>query len=305
MEELQNIKCYKRRFTKAWLLFLALSAHSVAQHKLILKHLSEYVMPAISRPILLADYLTSCYNKGGVLAVLALESLFVLIVHHNLDYPHYFESLYRLCTLTVFSAKYRTKFMTLLSHSLQSVNLTSYTVAAFIKRLLRVAIHAPSTSALFCLAQVTWLLRQHPQCHVLIHRFPAEDRGNAISSVVKPAAHGVSEVLEGGGVGKEDSDPYDPREDRDLERTQALHSSCWELEVLLRHHVHSVGVLVRALQQDPSSTATNSAAAPLRVADFMQQDYSTLITSELKKAKKFGAQAYREPTHLLGSSGSL
>jgi U3 small nucleolar RNA-associated protein 19 len=127
-------------------------------------------VPSLRNPMLLADYLTQSYRVGGVVAVLALESLFHLIMHHNLDYPDFFRSLYRLCTVEVFSARYRVTFMKLLNASLKSVNIPAYVAAAFAKRLAHLALHTPSPNAPFCIAQCTWLLRQHPQTQPLIHR---------------------------------------------------------------------------------------------------------------------------------------
>ena len=168
-QELLDPSFHRRAFSRAWLTLMSLPMNS-SQHKLVLRHLSDHVLEHIDRPLLLADYLTNSYNSGGIIAVLALESLFQVIVKNNLDYPKFFLSLYRLCTVEVFSAKYRSKFMKLLNASLKSTNLTQYTVAAFIKRLTRLTLFIPSPSALFCIAQVTWLLRRHPQCMALIHR---------------------------------------------------------------------------------------------------------------------------------------
>lgn len=46
-------------------------------------------------------------TTGGVAAVLALQSLFQLIMNYNLDYPDFFAKLYRLLQPTVFHTKYR------------------------------------------------------------------------------------------------------------------------------------------------------------------------------------------------------
>lgn len=161
--------CHVKEFSRTWLLLFSLPM-SKKQRRLALKHLPVHVTPFLLQPLLLADYLISTvHSGGGVVGILALESLFQIIVQHNLDYPHFFEALYRMCNADVFSAKYRAKFTTLLHTSLKSTNLPAYTVAAFIKRLARLAIKIPGPSASFCLAQGVLLLRTHPQCHKLIH----------------------------------------------------------------------------------------------------------------------------------------
>ena len=121
--KLFSLKQHKKLFSKVWLLFLSMNDLTLSQHKLILKHLPLHLMKDFDRPILLSDYLTQCYNYKGIIAVLSLESLFYLIIYHNLDYPRFFESLYCLCTAEVFSAKHRSTFMKLLSDSLKSTNL--------------------------------------------------------------------------------------------------------------------------------------------------------------------------------------
>ena len=168
-EKLLEKACHVKEFSRTWLLLFSLSM-SKKQRRLALKHLPTHVTPFLPQPLLLADYLIqTVHSGGGVVGILALESLFQIIVQHNLDYPHFFEALYRMCNADVFSAKYRSKFTTLLHTSLKSTNLPAYTGAAFIKRLTNLAIKIPGPSASFCLAQAVLLLRTHPQCHKLIH----------------------------------------------------------------------------------------------------------------------------------------
>jgi hypothetical protein len=262
--EMLDARCHRKAFSRAWLALLAVPM-TAPQHKTVLRHIPDLVMPHLDQPLLLADYLTRSYECGGVTAVLALESLFDVILKHNLDYPQFFRSLYRLCTVEVFSAKYRVKFMKLLNASLRSVNLTAYVVASFIKRLARVSLSAPGPVALFCLAQITWLLRRHPQCIRLIHKPTAgSDRG---------------------------SDTFKPEEEDDLEQTGALESSLWELEALRRHHFHAVATLASALDNE-SSTQSGVKEIPLNIDDFINQSYATLIESELKSTKKHSALAF-------------
>ena len=279
-EQLGDRPSYQKIFSKAWLAFLSRPL-SASQHKLVLKHLPDNVMGDMETPLLLADYLSQTYAQGGILAVLALESLFQLIVKHNLDYPDFFTSLYRLCTTGIFAAKYRGKLMTLLCASLKSTNLPAYLVAAFVKRLLCLALHAPTPSAIYCLAQATWLLRQHPQCQVLLHR-------------KSPAATGSSH-----GHGE-----YNILEEDQLEKSQALHSSLWEAEVLAGHHIHCISVLATALQSASSTAAATlkDVSAPLRVEDYLSDSYVSLMEAELARIKKHAPMAFKQPEALLLTS---
>lgn len=276
-EKLQDVDYYKKAFSKAWLALLSLP-FTAAQHKLLLKHLPEHVVPNMRNPMLLADYLTQSYATGGMVAVLALESLFHLIVHNNLDYPDFFLSLYNLCTVEVFSAKYRAKFMKLLSTSLKSVNLPAYLVAAFCKRLASLALHSPTPNSQFCIAQVTWLLRQHPQAQVLIHR-------KIKASAPEPAGT---------------FDKYDAHESRDLERAHALQSSLWEMEALQNHHVYAASALAQTLATAESTLVTAQAGnAYVHVEDYLNIGYADMMDSAMGKGvvvKRTAALAYIKPT---------
>lgn len=282
-EQLVHLPSHRKIFSKAWLALLAMPL-SNAQHKIVLKHLPENVINNLSHPLLLADYMTQSYEQGGVVAVLALESLFQLIVRYNLDYPKFFASLYRLCNYDVLSAKYRSKFMKLLTMCLRSANMPAYLVAAFAKRLAQLSLRVPSPSALFCVAQVTWLLRQHPQCMVLVH---------------KHSLVGVE-----GAEGRERRE-FDALEEHDIEKCDALHSSLWEMETLSSHCFHTVSTFAKALQGTPS-TSNDMDAPSLIVEDFIEHTYASLMETEagggkVKKEKdqKNAALAYKEPTQLL------
>lgn len=274
-ERLRSLVVYQKLFSKAWLSLLSLP-FSMAEHKLLLKHLPDNVVSYLVNPLLLADYLTQSYNCGGVVAVLALESLFHLIAKHNLDYPNFFVSLYKLCTMEIFNAKYSGKFMKLLSASLKSTNLPAYLVAAFIKRLAHLALHASSTRAAFCVAQISWLLRQHRPCQVLVQRLKLGD------SVTKDGQ-------------------FNNGEEEDLEKCGALQSSLWELELLEKHHVFEVTSLAKSLQ-DPESTSVGS--FPINVDQYISQNYSDMFESDLNKpkGKKNAELAFRKPPCLFPAS---
>lgn len=288
-EQMLSLAVYKKHFSKAWLSLLSMPL-TTQQHKVILSHLRDHVIEYLPRPLLLADYLSNCYeNKqsneqqrkgtmGGAVSVLALESLLHLIITYNLDYPEFYPSLYRLCNIEVFTAKYRTKFMKLLTLALKSTNLPGYLVAAFIKRLAQLAIHAQSPAALFCISQITWLLRKHPQCMVLLHRVPTVTTGTVTAT----------------------TEQYDPNEETDLVKCNALSSSLWELELLQSHQLHSVAVLAKALMSHVS-TSSGSDAPHLQVEDFIEQSYSAIIEEELKnkRLKQQAALAYTQPNKLI------
>jgi len=299
-EKLLDRLSHRRIFSKLWLLLLSVPL-SATQHRLVLRHLPDHVIPEMVQPILLADYLTRSYNMGGVIAVLSLESLFILIAQHNLDYPNFFLSLYRLCTNRVFSAKYRVKFMRLLHMSLQSTNLPAYTVGAFIKRLMAVSLICPTPCAHYCIAQVTWLLRKHPQSQTLIHastKKSSDDKSKNSFPMVEE---------------------FNNAEETDLEMAGALgtKSSLWEAALLQHHHLYSVASLAGDLRRS-GSTASESLMGkpgltdddkpiPMFVPDYFNSSYAGIMDEEQDRARKgLGiALAVRKPTSLFRNEGGV
>ena len=122
-----------------YLAFLSLP-HTPATYKRILEHLDSHILPNVSNPLLLADFLTDSYHIGGIVSLLSLAALFHLIATYNLDYPHFYHKLYTLCTPQLTLSKHRHKLFTLLSKFLSSAYLPQSLVAAFCKRLARLAV---------------------------------------------------------------------------------------------------------------------------------------------------------------------
>lgn len=62
----------------------------------------EAVLPNMTTPVLLADYLTRAVDQGGATGMLALHALFLLMSRHGLEYPAFFQRLYSLLTPAMF-----------------------------------------------------------------------------------------------------------------------------------------------------------------------------------------------------------
>jgi U3 small nucleolar RNA-associated protein 19 len=271
--------CHVKEFSRTWLLLFSLPM-SKKQRRLALKHLPSHVTPFLLQPLLLADYLIETVGaEGGVVGILALESLFQIIVLHNLDYPHFFEALYRMCSAEVFSAKYRSKFTTLLHTSLKSTNLPAYTVAAFIKRLSTLAIKIPGPSASFCLAQGVLLLRDHPQCHKLIH--------NSTQA-------GSQEVYDG--------------EVNDTSQSHAFSSSLYEAVLLQQHYIPEIALMAKSLQKDADCTVSTQVSrknVTFDIKKLMTHNYQSLIEDSLKGSKGSAPLAFLPPQGLFSQENII
>ncbi|XP_060641650.2 nucleolar complex protein 4 homolog [Anolis sagrei] len=206
--KVSKLKEHRAAFERMWLGFLKHKLPGSLYRK-VLVILHESILPHMNEPVLLIDFLTVAYNVGGAISLLALNGLFVLILHHNLEYPDFYKKLYSLLNPYIFYMKYRTRFFRLLDLFLSSSHLPAYLVAAFAKRLARLALTAPPDGLLIVIPFICNLLRRHPSCKVLIHRpdYPAE-------------------MLE---------DPY-VMDEEDPSESRALESSLWEIKTLQSHY---------------------------------------------------------------------
>ncbi|XP_071672050.1 nucleolar complex protein 4 homolog isoform X2 [Patagioenas fasciata] len=189
-EELKvsKLQAHKQAFEKMWLSFLK---HKLPTglYKKVLVILHDSILPYMNEPTLMIDFLTVAYGIGGAISLLALNGLFILIHQHNLHLP-------------------------------------AYLVAAFLKRLSRLALTAPPEALLMILPFICNLFRRHPACRVLVHR-----------------PDGPRDVSE---------DPYVMEEEEPSE-SRALESCLWEIQTLQNHYhpevAKAAAVLSRALSE--------------------------------------------------------
>ncbi|KAK1577028.1 hypothetical protein Q3G72_018555 [Acer saccharum] len=141
------VRKMKLKFTKAWIAFLRLPL-PIDIYKEVLVIMHKAVVPFLSNPLMLCDFLTRSYDIGGVVSVMALSSLFILMTQHGLEYPNFYEKLYALLVPSIFMAKHRAKFLQLLDSCLKSPLLQAYLAAAFAKKLTRLSLLVPPSGAL-------------------------------------------------------------------------------------------------------------------------------------------------------------
>ncbi|XP_039327816.1 nucleolar complex protein 4 homolog isoform X1 [Saimiri boliviensis] len=215
-----HLKEHRKAFQAMWLNFLKHKL-PLSLYKKVLVIMHDAILPQLAQPTLMIDFLTRACDLGGALSLLALNGLFILIHEHNLEYPDFYRKLYGLLDPSVFHVKYRARFFRLADVFLSSSHLPAYLVAAFAKRLARLALTAPPEALLMVLPFICNLLRRHPACRVLVHR-----------------PHGP----------ELDADPYDPGEE-DPAQSRALESSLWELQALQRHYHPEVSKAASVINQ--------------------------------------------------------
>lgn len=223
-----KLKEHKKTLERVWMGFLKHKL-SVSLYKKVLLILHESILPHMTNPALMIDFLTVAYDVGGAISLLALNGVFILIHQHNLEYPDFYKKLYSLLDPSVFHVKYRARFFHLADLFLSSTHLPVYLVAAFAKRLSRLSLTAPPQALMMIIPFICNLIRRHPACRPLIHRPSSE--------------------------GDLASDPF-IMEEQDPAKSRALESSLWELEALQNHFhpnvVRAANVISRALSPEES-----------------------------------------------------
>ena len=218
--------------------------------------LSEQIAPWFLKPEMLLDFLTDSFDAGGAMSLMALSGLFFLMREKNLDYPHFYQKLYSMLDADLLHSKHRSRFFRLLDTFLASTHLPATLVASFIKRMSRLAIHAPPPAIVVIVPWVYNLLRSHPTCTFMIHR------------------QALEEEYEDG----EYHDPYD-MEEPDPTATGAIDSSLWEMEALQSHYHPNVATVCKIISEPFTKQAYNT-------EDFLDHSYASLLQAELGREIK-------------------
>lgn len=280
----------KLKFAKAWISFLRLPLPPDV-YKEVLVNLHHTVIPHMSNPVILCDFLTRSYDIGGVISVMALSSLFILMTQHGLEYPNFYEKLYALLVPAIFMAKHRSKFFQLLDTCLKSSLLPAYLAAAFTKKLSRLALSVPPSGALVIIAIIHNLLRRHPSINCLVHRADDGTDGDAMregSNIGDDSRDAGSENCDR----KPGIDPFN-NEEGDPAKSNALKSSLWEIDTLRHHYCPAVSRFVASLENDLTVRAKTT---EITVKDFSSGSYATVFRDEIRRRVKQVPLAFYKAT---------
>lgn len=278
--------------TAGWLSVLQDQRLTLSQRRLLVIRLPTDLIPYMGQPLQLADFLTSCYNASAnnpshlSLSLSSLHGLYTLISKHNLDYPRFFQKLYALLSPDTFSTNTHesNQFRSLAAAFLikgGTRSLPRNTAAAFVKRLVRRSLTAPSAHALWTLRLALELLRTYPGTSFLVHAPPVNLFVSDPSSQSKKRPRSLTWV----------SDPFDDSQnDPDLSNVQ--HSSLWELDVLRNHFSPAVSRLVTLFATDMRQRPP---PLPGTLEDYSTLDFSDLWHAEVKRRSKTMHVAYDKP----------
>ncbi|ORY82120.1 CBF/Mak21 family-domain-containing protein [Protomyces lactucae-debilis] len=266
---LRTVSGHKKAFSEAWIAVLSFKL-TEDQYKAILNMMHKRIIPRLPRPQLLMDFLTDSYDVGGATSLLALNGLFYLMQHHNLDYPKFFEKLYALFDAQTMHVRYRSRFFRMVDIFLNSTHVSAMLIASFLKRMSRLSLSAPPAAIVTILPLTYNLLKQHPSLMPLIHN-PDGAAGN---------------------------DPFDADE-TDPEKTGAMQSSLWELQSHTMHYHPNVATLAKILSEQFTKIGYN-------LEDFLDHSYTTMTDAEMRKRLKNQVPtATDKPAGLLSPEGIL
>ncbi|QRG36086.1 hypothetical protein FDK38_000415 [Candidozyma auris] len=265
----------KAKFQKCFLAWVRLPDLSAAQYKLILNSMDYSILPYLSTPSSMMDFLTDSFDQeeDEVVHLLVIKSLWQLMKDYNLEYPDFYNKLYSLLTPNLLYIRYRARFFRQLDLFLSSTHLSANLVASFIKRLARLALSAPAPGVVILFPFIYNLLKRHPTCMIMLQN--SEGRNNP-----------------------DYKDPFDNKE-TNPQKTGALGSSLWELETLQSHYHPNIATLARIFGEPFRKPSYN-------MEDFLDWTYASLLDSEEKRRYKgLAALEYEEWETLFGQDNAF
>lgn len=270
--ELFSAPKHKKQAQEAWLALMRLDMDR-DQRKRLLDVMSRVIAPWFTKPELLMDFLTDCYDAGGSMSLLALSGVFYLIQERNLDYPAFYTKLYSLLDADILHSRHRSRFFRLLDTFLASSHLPAALVASFLKRLARLSLFAPPSAVVTIVPWMYNLFRKHPTCTFMMHRVPRTDEERA-----RLAEQGLE-------------DPFDMNEPDPME-TGAIDSCIWEVVQLQSHYHPNVATIAKIVAEQFTKQFYH-------LEDFLDHSYASLLEAEMtKNVKKAPVVEYQIPKHI-------
>lgn len=246
---LRMLTQHKKQAQEAWLALMHLGL-TRDQKKKVLGAVSTSIAPWFTKPELLMDFLTDCYNAGGSISLVALSGVFYLIQERNLDYPEFYTKLYSLLDADILHSKHRSRFFRLLETFLSSSHLPAVMVASFIKKLARLALNAPPSAIVVIVPWFYNLFKRHPLTTFMMHRVPRTPE--------------EKELYESEGL----LDPFLPNEQNPME-TKAIDSCLWEIVQLQSHYHPNVATIAKIISEQFTKQAYNT-------EDFLDHSYNSV-----------------------------
>jgi len=227
-------------------------------HRKLINYVSRHALPIISNPLLLSQFFLSALDSAcKKTATTALVPLVNLMVSGGLgDIPELFPKLYSLLSADTLPEAPRSQLFPLLSAMLESSIIPQQWIAAFVKRLARVAVLSTDHSvSLWAVTAVYSLAQKNAQaCRSLFHT-----DSNTLAS-----------------------DPFTMKLSLAEAAEQAKKSCLWEVNLLLCHGCPAVSRLSSLFKTNLFSLSAKRIAS----VDFAGLTDAALFQKERKTSKK-------------------
>ncbi|KAK4273649.1 hypothetical protein QN277_016999 [Acacia crassicarpa] len=285
-------KKMKSKLTKAWISYLRLPL-PLDVYKEVLVNLHQAVIPHLTKPNMLCDFLTRSFDVGGVISVMALSGLHVLMTQHGLDYPNFYEKLYALLVPSIFMAKHRAKFFQLLDSCLKSPLLPAYLAASFVKKLSRLLLSVSPSGALVIIALIHNLLRRHPSINCLVHREDGDEEGKDESKTNTVISDKIDDSKTSAMPCQKSGIDHFNNGETNPKKSMAMSSSLWEMDTILQHYCPPVSRFALSLGTDLTVRARTS---EMKVEDYSSGSYATVFGEEIRRRVKQVPLAFYKAT---------
>lgn len=136
-----------------------------------------YVLP---RPELFLNFLRDLSAKGGSCGLRALESIYIIMKHHNVEFSDFYEHLYNLTTAQSMNEEGTPEIIGTLSKFLQSNMIPMSILESFIEKLSVCSLSCHPTLSIWTYAFIHQALLENPTCRALIH---CENQSDSITSL--------------------------------------------------------------------------------------------------------------------------
>lgn len=149
---------------------------SLGEINSILRVMEKKILPYLSKPQLVADWLIDCLDVGGATALLSLSPLYKLYVSYSLSLPSLYSTLYTLLTPSLLHSPHRSHSLRLIALFLSSEKLPLTIILAFVKRLSRCALRGPPGGIIPVTVMCYNLLKRHKEGMVVLHREAGDEQ---------------------------------------------------------------------------------------------------------------------------------
>jgi hypothetical protein len=170
-----NYKIHKSLYSKCWMILIKsltipenFNRYQRVSKRVLLK-LNERTLKSFTQPLLLSEFFTAIFSKGGIYSILSLNGLFFLIRTCNFECPSFFQKLFEVLTPNLFgNHRVFNQFSKLIIRLLKSKYLTNSAAASIIKQLMVISLGLTPNYFKWIIPIIYNMLKERPSVRTLI-----------------------------------------------------------------------------------------------------------------------------------------